>query len=59
MAGMQATDINRRGFGNHIALHVDRKRAIVRALHIDSRNAAEPFRRQMNLRHERGKRLWP
>ena len=59
MTRVQASDVNRRRLGDHIPLHADRERAIVGAFHIDSRNAAEVLRRQMNLRHECRKGLWP
>jgi hypothetical protein len=59
MACVQAADVNRRRFGDHIPLHVDRKRTIVDALHIDARNAAEPLRRHVNLCHKGSEGLRP
>src|SRR5262249_53956956 len=47
-----AVDWGRLGY--HVPLHVDGERAIIGTLHIDWRNAAEPLRGQMNLRHEGG-----
>jgi hypothetical protein len=45
---MQRAHIDRRGFGNHVTLHLNRERVIVGAFHIDTRDAAEPLLRQMN-----------
>ena len=58
MTRVYTADVDWWRLGYHVPLHVDGERAIISTLHIDSRNAAEPLRGQMNLRHEGGDRHW-